>query len=170
MVGTQLEWFYQLEGTDIHTWEDLAAAFYKQYQYNADLAPTHTQLQSMSMGSSEGFKEYAQKWRDLAGRVQPPLNDWEMADIFTGTLIGPFFNISIGIFSSGFTEMVLTGERIESGIKSGKIPMAASSNAEKKPFAGKREANVVYVQKGRNKADYHQSVGAVLVSNSARVQ
>ena len=28
---TQLEWFYQLEGTDIHTWEDLAASFYKQY-------------------------------------------------------------------------------------------------------------------------------------------
>ena len=29
LVGTQLEWFYQLEGTNIHTWEDLDAAFYK---------------------------------------------------------------------------------------------------------------------------------------------
>ena len=49
----QLEWFYQLEGTNIHTWEDLVAAFYKQYQYNADLAPTRVQLQNMSMGSNE---------------------------------------------------------------------------------------------------------------------
>ena len=37
---TQLEWFYQLKGSNIHTWEDLATAFYCQYQYNADLAPT----------------------------------------------------------------------------------------------------------------------------------
>ena len=122
------------------------------------------------MGSSEGFKEYAQKWRDLAGRVQPPLNDREMVDMFMGTLTGPFFNLLIGSSSSGFTEMVLTGERIESGIRSGMIPMAASSNTEKKPFGGKREANDVHGQKGRNKADYHQSVGTVLVSNSACMQ
>ena len=74
----------------------------------------------MSMSSREGFKEYAQKWRDLAGRVQPPLNDREMVDMFMGTLTGPFFNLLIRSSSSGFTEMVLTGERIESGIKSGK--------------------------------------------------
>ena len=48
--------------------------------------------------------------------------------------------------------------------------MAASSIAEKKPFAGKREVNVVYGQKGRNREDYHQSLGAVMVSNSAHVQ
>ena len=58
LVGTQLDWFYQLEGTELHTWEDLATAFYKQYQYNANLAPTRVQLQNMSMGSREGFKEY----------------------------------------------------------------------------------------------------------------
>ena len=51
--------------------------------------------------------------------------------------------------------MVLTGERIKSGIKSGKILMAAFSNAEKKPFGGKKEANDVYGQKGRNKIDYN---------------
>ena len=56
LSGTQLEWFYQLEGTNIHTWDDLAAAFYKQYQYNADIAPTRVQLQNMTMGSNEGSK------------------------------------------------------------------------------------------------------------------
>ena len=56
LSGTQLDWFYQLERANIHNWEDLAAAFYKQYQYNADLAPTRTQLQSMAMASNEGFK------------------------------------------------------------------------------------------------------------------
>ena len=75
LSGTQLDWFYQLERSEVHNWEDLAAAFYRQYQYNSDLAPTRTQLQRMGMASNEGFKKYAQKWRDLAGRVQPPLSD-----------------------------------------------------------------------------------------------
>src|SRR3954464_4984726 len=85
LSGTQLEWYYQLEGTNIHTWEDLAGAFYKQYQYNVDLAPTRMQLQSMSIGSNESFKEYAQKLRNLAGRVQPPLTDKELVDMFMST-------------------------------------------------------------------------------------
>ena len=29
---TLLEWFYQLEWTNIHTWEDFVTAFYRQYQ------------------------------------------------------------------------------------------------------------------------------------------
>ena len=53
------------------------------------------------MGASEGFKDYAQKWRDLAGRV----------DMFLGMLSGPFFNHLIGSLSSGFTKLILTGER-----------------------------------------------------------
>ena len=61
LSGTQLDWFYELEWADVQNWEDLAASFYKQYQYNADLAPTRTQLQSMAMVSNEDFKDYAKK-------------------------------------------------------------------------------------------------------------
>ena len=90
--------------------------------------------------------------------------------MFMGTLTGPFFNLLIGSSSSEFTKMVLTGERIKSGIKSGKIPMAASSSAEKKPLGGKKEVNAVYSQKGRNKGNHDQSVGAVLIFNPASVR
>ena len=124
----------------------------------------------MSMGSSEGFKDYTQKWIDLAGRLQPPLYDRELVDMFLGTLSGPFFNHLIGSSSAGFTELILTGERVEADIKSGKILMVASSNAEKKPFGGKREANVVYGQEGRARGNHNPSVGAVLVSNPTLVQ
>ena len=88
----------------------------------------------MSIGTGEGCKEYAQKWRDLAGRVHPPLTDRELVDMFLVTLSGPFFNHLIGNSSVGFTDLILTGERIEAGIKAGKIQMGASSGAEKKPF------------------------------------
>ena len=98
------------------------------------------QLHSMSMGYEEGFKEYTQKWRDLAGRVQPPLMNRGLVDMFMGTLTGPIFNLLIGSSSSGFTELILTGERVESGIRSGKIPIASTStsNIVKKPFTGKK--------------------------------
>ena len=148
-MGNQLEWFYQLEGTNIRNWEELAATFYRQYQYNAELAPTRTQLQGMSMGTGEGFKYYAQKWRDLAGRVQPPLDDRELVDMFMGTLSGPFFNHLIGNSSSGFIELIMTGERIEAGIKFGKIQKVASSSTEKKPF--KKESSAIYFSKSQNK-------------------
>src|SRR3954467_6914472 len=155
LSGTQLEWYYQLESTNIRTWEDLVVAFYQQYQYNVDLAPTRMQLQSMSMGPEESFKEYAQKWRDLAGRVKPSLTDRELVDMFMNTLTGPFYSHLLGSSSSGFTDLILTGERVENGIRSGKIHVATSSGAMKKPYDRKNESN---------------TVGAVLVSSQAPTQ
>ena len=75
----------------------------------------------VSMGASEGFKDYTQKWRDLAGRVQPPLSDRELVDMFLRMLSGPFFNHLIGSSSAGFTELIFTGEKVEAGIRRGKI-------------------------------------------------
>ena len=92
------------------------------------------------MGSNEGFKEYAQKWRDLAGRVQPPLSDRELVDMFMGTLIGPFFNHLIGSSLAGFTELVLTREHVESGIRSGNIQVVVSSSTVKKTFNGEKRS------------------------------
>ena len=69
------------------------------------------------MGSNESFKEYAQKWRDLTGRVQPPLADRELVDMFMSMLIGPFYNHLLGNSSAGFTELILTGEHVENGIR-----------------------------------------------------
>ena len=103
------------------------------------------------MVSSEGFKDYAQKWRDLAGRVQPPLSERELVDMFLGTLSGPFFNHLIGISSAGFTELIMTGERVEAGINNGKIQRDVSSSMMKKPFTGKKEVSVAYDHRNQNK-------------------
>ena len=65
-------------------------------------------------------------------------------DMFMGTLTGPLFNLLIGSSSSGFTELILTGKQVKSGIKSGKILMASTSTSVKKPFVGNKETNVVY--------------------------
>src|SRR4051812_17158810 len=170
LSGTQLEWYYQLESIKIRTWEDLVVAFYQQYQYNSDLAPTRMQLQSMSMGSKESFKEYAQKWRDLAGRVQPSLTDRELVDMFMGTITGSFYSHLLGSSSSGFTDLILTGEHVENAIRSGKIQVGTSSGTAKKPYHGRNESNDVHSQKSHGKNDQNQSIGAVLISTPTSQQ
>src|SRR4051812_16683562 len=120
----------------------------------------------MTMTPKESFKEYAQKWRDLAGRVKPPLSNRELFHMFMGTLSGPFYSHLLGSSSSGFTDLILIGERVESGIQSGKIQVGSSSGTTKRPISGRNEVNTLHSQKSR-KSEHHQSVGAVLISASA---
>lgn len=67
--------------------------------------------------------------------------------------------------SSGFSDLVVTGERIESCIKNGKIQcVVAASNGAKKPYSdftkkNKGEANATSTSKGKGKsyqAPYYQ--------------
>lgn len=137
LSGASLEWYMQLEITHVRSWRDLAEAFIKHYQYNTDMAPNRTQLQSLVQRPNETFKEYAQKWRELAARVQPPMVEKELVDMFMGTLQGHYYEKMIGCTFPGFSDLVTAGERIEYGIKVGKIQVASSSsNGAKKPFVG----------------------------------
>ena len=97
--------------------------------------------------------------------MQPPLTDRELVDMFLGTLSGLFFNHLIGNSSAGFTDLILTGERIEVGIKSGKIQKGASSSTEKKPF--KKEFSEIYSSKSHNRPEHRQAVNAVVISRPA---
>ena len=56
----------------------------------------------------------------------------------------------------------MTGERIEAGIKSGKIQKGTSSGTKKKPF--KKESSVVYSSKSQNRPKRRQAVNAVIIS------
>ncbi|XP_050897085.1 uncharacterized protein LOC127103890 [Lathyrus oleraceus] len=64
-----LDWYMQLEGTHICTWREMAKAFLKHYQYNTYMAPNCMQLQNLMQTSEDTYKEYAQRWRELATRV-----------------------------------------------------------------------------------------------------
>jgi len=84
------------------------------------MAPDRLQLQNMSKKGNETFKEYAQRWRELAAQVEPPFHDKEMVTMFTGTLQSPFYEHMVGSVSSNFANIVIIGERIELGLKTGK--------------------------------------------------
>ncbi|XP_050893030.1 uncharacterized protein LOC127098462 [Lathyrus oleraceus] len=120
LTGASLDWYISLERSKIRSWRDLSEAFLKQYKYNLDMAPTRLQLQNQSQRSNETFKEYAQRWHEMASG-----------------------------FINKFSDMVTIGERVESGLKPGKITDTnAPQSANKRPhggFAKKKEgeANAV---------------------------
>ncbi|XP_050918769.1 uncharacterized protein LOC127136224 [Lathyrus oleraceus] len=86
LIGASLNWYMKLKRSHIQSWEYLANDFLKHYNYNLDIAPDRRQLQSLSQESNESFKGYAQRWRELAAQVQPPLLDKELVDLFMDTL------------------------------------------------------------------------------------
>src|SRR3954466_14577984 len=160
LSGASVDWYMQLEKSHIRSWTDLANTFLKQYKYNLDMAPNWMQLQNMSQKKDESFKEYAQRWREMASRVQPPLMEKELVDIFMSTLQGPYYDKMVGSVSSGCSDLVVIGERIEDGIKSRKI-QGASSNSyhSKRPtstFVKKKEGetNAVVHQEPRPPMSY----------------
>jgi len=61
-------------------------AFVRQYGYNSDMAPDRMQLQNMCKKGHESFKEYAQRWRDLAAQVVPSMTEKEMITMIVDTL------------------------------------------------------------------------------------
>ena len=67
----------------------------------------------------------------------------------------------------GFTELILTGERVEAGIKSGKIKKDASASTTiKKTFPVKKEVSTVYSQRGQGRVERRPAVGAFQKSAS----
>ena len=72
----------------------------------------------------------------MAACVQPPLLEKELVDMFMCTLQGLYYEKMVGSVSSGFSDLVIIGERIEAGLKSGKIQGASSST----PYNSKKHA------------------------------
>ena len=87
-------------------------AFIRQYHYNSDMALDRIQLQNMCKREHKSFKEYAQRWRDLAAQVAPPMMEREMITMIVDTLPVFYYEKMVGYMPSSFTDLVFTGEII----------------------------------------------------------
>ncbi|XP_050909656.1 uncharacterized protein LOC127123486 [Lathyrus oleraceus] len=156
LSGAPSKWYLSLDQNRIRCFQDLSDAFIKHYKYNMDMAPDRRQLQSMFQHDKESFKEYAQRWRELASQVEPPLAEKELAELFIDTVQPQFYEKMVGSASLGFSELVAIGARVEYGVRNGKLEaVAGTSNANPKKFSGgfprkkEGETNVVTAGQGR---------------------
>ena len=66
LVGAASRWYNQLSRAQISSWKDLAQAFMKQYGHVVDIAPDRITLQNMEKKHNDSFRQYAQRWREVA--------------------------------------------------------------------------------------------------------
>ena len=87
------------------------------------------QLQNMCKKGNESFKEYTQKWRDLAAQVAPPMMEREMITMIVDTMSVFCYEKMIHYMPSSFAYLVFAGERIEMGLRRGKFDYAATTSS-----------------------------------------
>jgi hypothetical protein len=136
LTGAALRWYTGLSNANIRTFNDLSEAFISQYKYNLDMAPDRDQLGAMAQKDKETFKEYAQRWREIASQISPPLEEREMTKIFLKTLDSFYYERMIASAPSDFTEMVNMGMRLEEGVREGRLARESDSSSGARKFCG----------------------------------
>ncbi|RDX62399.1 hypothetical protein CR513_59277, partial [Mucuna pruriens] len=87
----------------------------------------------MAKGEGEAFKGYAQHWRELAACIQPPLSENEMTTMFIDTIHSSFYEKMVGNVTSNFSDLVLIREKIEAGMRTGRIASEATTSHTNEP-------------------------------------
>jgi len=80
-----------------------------QYKFNVDMASDQSDLQAMTQKDNETFKEYAQRWRNIAAQVSPRVEEKEMTKLFLKTLSQFYYEMMVESVPMDFSEMVSIG-------------------------------------------------------------
>ncbi|XP_016728390.2 uncharacterized protein [Gossypium hirsutum] len=129
LVGAAARWYNQLSRARINSWRDLAQAFMQQYNHATNMTPDRITLQNMEKKPNDNFKQFAQRWREVAMQVQPPLLEKKITMLFINTLKAPFITHMIGSTTKSFADIVIAGEMIENAIRGGKFEGEAAKKS-----------------------------------------
>ncbi|XP_017979875.1 PREDICTED: uncharacterized protein LOC108662802 [Theobroma cacao] len=113
------------------------------------MAPDSLSVQNMEKKPTESFKEYAQRWRNMASQVQPPLTEKETTVMFVNTLQAPNYERLVGSATKNFTDIVISGEMIETIVKQGKIEGGDATHKKKGETFKKREGEAQAITSGQ---------------------
>jgi len=97
----------------------------------------------------ESFKEYAQRWREKAAEVYPPVTDNELCSLFIETLKAPYFNLMIENTSNSFSDIIQAGERIEANLRMGRLQELSENPVKKAASLAKRRRVMCIPSPGR---------------------
>ena len=95
------------------SWKEMANFFLEYYRFKIEIAPNRTVLQRIEKKNGESFRENAQRWRELATQVQPPMMENEMTKWFIDNLKPPYYKKI-----THFASLIPIGEHINKGSRS----------------------------------------------------
>lgn len=104
--GATSKWYMGLDNAHISYFNDLLEAFVLQYKYNSDMAPDCDHLRAMSRKDKESFKQYTQRWREVAAQINPQMKEQEMMKMFLKSLSSFYYKRMVASAPNDFTEMV----------------------------------------------------------------
>jgi hypothetical protein len=168
LTGAALKWYLGLDRTNIKTFNDLIEAFNRHYKYNVDMAPDREQFRAMTQKGKETFNEYAQRWRELAAQISPPLEEKEMTKILLKTLDAFYNDKMVASAPRDFTDMVDIGVRLEEGLREGRLTRETASSRNAKEFGldfdTKKEQELSMVANGKPKRNKQQQQHVVSIT------
>ena len=85
LSGEALEWLTSQELKQWKSWNALAKDFTERFGLNIEDAPDRYYLEKIKQKSTENYREYALRWRKEAARVQPPMSEREITEMFIRT-------------------------------------------------------------------------------------
>ncbi|XP_070041494.1 uncharacterized protein [Nicotiana tomentosiformis] len=92
-----------------YTWDDLAQAFARHFQYNIDIVLDRLSLTKIEKKPIESFREYGFRWREQAAQVNPPMEEDEMVEYFLQALEPTYFGHLISAIGKSFNDVVKIG-------------------------------------------------------------
>ena len=104
----------------------MANYFLEYYWFNTEIALDLNVLIRTEKKNGESFREYAQRWQELAAQVQPPMMENEMIKWFIDNLKPPYYEKMISTQITHFASLIPIGKCIDEGIRSKKIVDAES--------------------------------------------
>ena len=116
LTGPAATWYARLEKT--FSWRKMANSFLERYRFNTEIAPDRTVLMRVEKKSGESFREYAQRWHELATQVQLPMMENKMIKWFIDNLKSPYYEKMISTQVTHFASLIRIRKPIDEGIRS----------------------------------------------------
>ncbi|XP_075081360.1 uncharacterized protein LOC107808798 [Nicotiana tabacum] len=129
LSGETLECYTRQDTNWWYTWDDMAQAFARHFQYNIDIVPDRLSLTKVEKKPSESFREYGFRLREQAARVNPPMEEDEMVEYFFQAPESTYYGHLISAIGKSFNNVVNLGEMVEERLKASKIMSYSSIKA-----------------------------------------
>ncbi|XP_070014017.1 uncharacterized protein [Nicotiana sylvestris] len=116
LIGAALEWYTHQDASRWYTWDDLAQAFARHFQYNIDIVLDHLSLTKVEKKPNKALGNIGFRWSEQAGRVNPPMEEDKMVEYFLQVLKPIYFGHLISAVGKPFNNVVNMGGMVEEGL------------------------------------------------------
>ncbi|XP_069147185.1 uncharacterized protein [Solanum lycopersicum] len=163
LSGEALEWLASQELKQWKSWNALAKDFTERFGHNIEDAPDRYYLKKIKQKSTENYREYAFCWRKEAARVQPPMSEREITEMFIRTQDPEYYERMLCMMGQKFVEIVKVREALEDGFKTGKLTKLTALRSNGK------SARITDVDKSKGKVEEVSMITATHMRKAPKV-